>query len=95
MKWPSFLKVKKGPQVQKLSIFLTQSKLLSHSAEKWEIHSYPFFPSNQLFSNFFSKNAAFTKFLPKNSESKFPKFPHCVIWQKFRETNTFTEEITE
>ena len=36
-------------------------------------------PSNQLFSKFFSKHVSFTKFLPKNSESKFPKFPHCVV----------------
>ena len=80
MKWPSFLKVKKGPQVQKLSIFLTQSKLLSHSAEKWEIHSYPFFPSNQLFSNFFSENVDFTQFFGQNNVRVILRNFHTVCF---------------
>ena len=49
-----------------------------HSVEKWKIYSHQkFFPSNQLFSDLFSKFFVFTKFLPKKPESKFPKFPHC------------------
>ena len=43
-----------------------------HTVEKWKIYSYQsFFPSNQLFSNLFSKCVAFTKYLPKKRESNF------------------------
>ena len=68
-------------------------------------------PSNQLFSNFFSKTVTFTKFLLKEFESKFPEFLHTVthmhtVWklqkfsltlfsQIFRESNGFTKEITK
>ena len=39
-----------------------------------------FFPSNQLFTDLFSKCVVFTKFLPKKRESKFPYFPH-FCWE--------------
>ena len=63
--------------------------------------------SNQLFGDFFSKTVTFTKYLPKMRESKFPYFPHCVVcwtvwkwlspffWQKFRESNISTKQITK
>ena len=44
-----------------------------HTVEKCKIYSHQiFFPSNQLFSDLFSKCIAFTKFLQKKPESKFP-----------------------
>ena len=42
-------------------------------------NSHHFIPSNQLFSDLFSKCVAFTKILPKKRESIFPQFPHYVI----------------
>ena len=50
------------------------------SVEKWKIYSHwNFFPSNQLFSDLFSKCVAFTKFLPKKRESNFTWFRHCAV----------------
>ena len=53
-------------------------------------------PSNQLFSNFFSKTVTFTKFLLKEFESKFPEFLHTVthmhtVWKN--EKFSLTEKI--
>ena len=51
--------------------------------EKWTIYSHRnIFPSNQLFSDLFSKCIVFTKFLPKKRESKFPYFPLCIVYKK-------------
>ena len=44
-----------------------------------------FFPSNQLFSDLFSKCVAFTKFLAKKRESKFSLFPHCGTYSRAQE----------
>ena len=61
---------------------------------------------NYIPSNFFSKTITFTKFFEK-SVREFLEFPHaqCAwkllpfnlthFWQKFREINDFTKEITK
>ena len=61
-------------------------------------------PSNQLFSNFFSKTVTFTKFLLKEFESKFPEFLHTVthihhsvtVWksEKFSLTKKYFVKLT-
>ena len=48
-----------------------------------------------LSSTFFSKNVAFTEFFPKKCESKLRKFSLILFWQKFREINSITKEVTK
>ena len=79
--------------------------------EKLKIYCHPRkISSNRLFSIFFSKNVSFTKFFQKYVTVNFRNF-HTVyylftvwklrkftlthFWQKFRETNVFTIEITK
>ena len=64
-------------------IFIKEHDSLSQCGKMKNILSPKNISSNQLFSNFFGKNVAFTKFLPKKSESKFLKLPHCAHQTKF------------
>ena len=43
----------------------------------------------------FRENVTFTKFLPKNGESKLRTFTLTLFWQRFRESNGFTNKMTE
>ena len=66
----------------------------AHCGKMKNLLSPNFFPSNQLFSDLFSKCIAFTKFLPKNVRVNFCNF-HTVLWndrffnKNFRENNVY------
>ena len=70
--------------------FKQQKKDPFHTVEKWKIYSHQrIFPSNQLFSNLYSKCVDFTKFLQKK------KVEYSTLWknEKFTLNEIFFRQI--